>query len=104
MPLALPVGYDCDCGCDCVLIWCSSHTAGMYSKSAWGGPVDPFILAVFPNDTIKADEDPIVSLIIFEWRDQGFIGAFPDPEAFSVCAMPTDCLCWMSANSRSRKS
>ncbi|KAI1116128.1 lung seven transmembrane receptor-domain-containing protein [Nemania sp. NC0429] len=57
--------------------------AGMYSKAAWGGPVDPFILAVFPNDTIKADEDPIVSLIIFEWKDQKLIGAFPDPEAFN---------------------
>lgn len=76
----------------------------MYSKAAWGGPVDPFILAVFPNDTIKADEDPIVSLIIFEWKDQGLIGAYPDPEAFSVRAVSTDCLRWMGANSHSRKS
>lgn len=59
---------------------------GMYNKATWGGPVDPFILIAFPNDTIKADEDPIVSLIIFEWKDQELIGAYPDPEAFSVCA------------------
>ncbi|KAI0104181.1 lung seven transmembrane receptor-domain-containing protein [Nemania sp. FL0031] len=57
--------------------------AGMYSKAAWGGPVEPFILTVFPNDTIKADEDPVVSLIIFEWKDQDLIGVFPNPEAFT---------------------
>ncbi|KAI1818739.1 lung seven transmembrane receptor-domain-containing protein [Poronia punctata] len=57
--------------------------AGMYSRSAWGGPVDPFILTVFPNDTIKADEDPIVSLVIFEWKDQDLIGVYPDAEAFA---------------------
>ncbi|KAI0402644.1 lung seven transmembrane receptor-domain-containing protein [Xylaria palmicola] len=55
--------------------------AGMYSKADWGGPVDPFILTVFPNDTIKDDEDPVVSLIIFEWKDQDLIGAFPSPGA-----------------------
>ncbi len=64
-----------------------THTVGMYSKAAWGGPVDPFILTVFPNDTVKAGEDPIVSVIIFEWKDQDLIGAFPNPEAFTVCAM-----------------
>lgn len=63
---------------------------GMYSKAAWGGPVDPFILTVFPNDTLKADEDPIVSLIIFEWKDQDLIGAYPNAEAFTVCAIDTD--------------
>ncbi|KAI8952054.1 lung seven transmembrane receptor-domain-containing protein [Xylaria longipes] len=57
--------------------------AGMYSKAAWGGPVDPFILTVFPNDSIKGDEDPVVSLIIFEWKDQDLIGAYPNPEAFT---------------------
>jgi hypothetical protein len=62
----------------------------MYSKAAWGGPVDPFILTVFPNDTIKADEDPVVSLIIFEWKDLDLIGVLPDSEAFTVCAMTTD--------------
>ncbi|KAI2637493.1 lung seven transmembrane receptor-domain-containing protein [Xylaria nigripes] len=57
--------------------------AGMYSKAAWNGPVDPFILTVFPNDTIKGNEDPIVSLIIFEWKDQDKIGAFLTPESFT---------------------
>ncbi|KAI1476440.1 hypothetical protein K445DRAFT_266779 [Daldinia sp. EC12] len=48
--------------------------AGMYSKSAWGGPVDPFILTMFPNKTVEGDQDPIVSLVIFEWRDEHLIG------------------------------
>ncbi|ORY63535.1 lung seven transmembrane receptor domain-containing protein [Pseudomassariella vexata] len=48
--------------------------AGMYSKNAWGGPVDPFIQVVFPNVTIQGDADPIVSLVIFEWKDEDYIG------------------------------
>ncbi|KAI0023249.1 lung seven transmembrane receptor-domain-containing protein [Xylariomycetidae sp. FL0641] len=56
--------------------------AGMYSKSSWGGPVDPFILTVFPNKTdSQGDEDPIVSLVIFEWRDEPLIGVYPDDDA-----------------------
>ncbi|KAI8634959.1 lung seven transmembrane receptor-domain-containing protein [Xylariaceae sp. FL1651] len=58
--------------------------AGMYSKAAWGGPVSPYISAVFPNSTIKGDvDDPIVSVIIFEWKDQDLIGVYPDPDAFA---------------------
>ncbi|GAP89370.1 putative integral membrane protein [Rosellinia necatrix] len=57
--------------------------AGMYNRATWGGPVDPFIDIVFLNDTAKADEDPIVSLIVFEWRDQDLIGAYPNPDAFT---------------------
>ncbi|KAI0199701.1 lung seven transmembrane receptor-domain-containing protein [Astrocystis sublimbata] len=56
--------------------------AGMYNKATWGGPVDPFILTVFPNDTIKPDQDPVVSLVIFEWKDRDLIGVYPDEEAF----------------------
>lgn len=48
---------------------------GMYDRNDWGGPVDPFILAEFPNITVEGDKDPIVSLIIFEWRDEWLIGA-----------------------------
>jgi hypothetical protein len=59
----------------------------MYSKAAWGGPVDPFILTVFPNETIQGDDDPIVSLIIFEWKDQELIGAYLDADSFTVCAI-----------------
>lgn len=51
----------------------------MYSKSAWGGPVDPFILLNFMP--YEGDEDPIVSLVIFEWKDEDLIGVFPSAEA-----------------------
>ncbi|XXG96580.1 hypothetical protein Hte_002867 [Hypoxylon texense] len=52
--------------------------AGMYSKSAWGGATEPFIDAKFLNQTVEGDEDPIVSLIIFEWKDQDLIGVTPE--------------------------
>ena len=47
---------------------------GMYSRTAWGGPVEPFILAKFFNSTIPEGTDPIVSLIIFQWEDKDLIG------------------------------
>ncbi|CAJ2506059.1 Uu.00g001890.m01.CDS01 [Anthostomella pinea] len=56
--------------------------AGMYSKSDWGGPEDPVILTVFPNVTVEGDDDPIVSLVIFEWKDEDLIGVYPDPDAY----------------------
>jgi len=47
----------------------------MYSKNSWGGPVDPYIQVVFVNDSsINPDTDPIVSLLIFEWKDIDLIG------------------------------
>ncbi|KAJ6787064.1 hypothetical protein PWT90_03203 [Aphanocladium album] len=48
--------------------------AGMYSKKSWGGPVDPFIQVKFINNTLPEEEDPTVSLIIFEWKDRKFVG------------------------------
>ncbi|KAI0122097.1 lung seven transmembrane receptor-domain-containing protein [Daldinia grandis] len=54
--------------------------AGMYSRSAWGGPVDPFILTKFPNQTVEGDDDPIVSLVIFEWKDEDLIGVATNPD------------------------
>lgn len=54
----------------------------MYSKSAWGGPVDPFILIKFlPH---QGDQDPIVSLVVFEWKDEDLIGVYPSPDAPQV--------------------
>jgi len=47
----------------------------MYSRKAWGGSVDPFILLKFEKSkTIPDGEDPIVSLVIFEWQDHNLIG------------------------------
>jgi hypothetical protein len=55
----------------------------MYSKKAWGGSVDPFILTKFIRpENIADDQDPIVSLVVFEWNDRDLIGKpmpFPDP-------------------------
>lgn len=50
----------------------------MYGRNTWGGPVDPFILVKFLNSTNHEVEDPVASLIIFEWKDQGLVGV-PDP-------------------------
>lgn len=46
----------------------------MYSKKSWGGPVDPFILVKFLNNTLPEGDDPTVSLLLFEWKDRKFIG------------------------------
>ncbi|KAL2048229.1 hypothetical protein N7G274_000140 [Stereocaulon virgatum] len=54
---------------------------GMYSKSAWGGDVDPFILTTFIKTTPKGDEDPLVSLVVFEWRDEDLVGRWPSDDA-----------------------
>lgn len=48
----------------------------MYSRNSWGGAVDPFILVKF--DKYDGPVDPIISLLIFEWKDEPFIGTQPD--------------------------
>lgn len=50
----------------------------MYSKTAWGGPVDPFIQIKFLREPVEGDADPVVSLVLFEWRDQNYIGVSND--------------------------
>jgi hypothetical protein len=56
----------------------------MYSRKAWGGPVDPFILVKFMNQDEKTDPKPVVSVVLFEWRDVDLIGVLPTPESFQV--------------------
>ena len=56
----------------------------MYSKTAWGGSVDPFILTKFIQATPQGDEDPIVSLVIFEWKDEDLVGVWPSEDAPKV--------------------
>lgn len=46
----------------------------MYSRTAWGGPVDPFIRVKFLNSTVPEGTDPIVSLVIFQWTDKDLVG------------------------------
>jgi len=57
---------------------------GMYSKSAWGGAVEPFILTKFIKTTPEGDEDPLVSLVVFEWRDEDLVGVWPSEDAPKV--------------------
>lgn len=48
----------------------------MYSRKSWGGNIDPFILVKFVKpDDLPETEDPIVSLVVFEWSDRPLIGA-----------------------------
>lgn len=54
----------------------------MYSQQAWGGAVDPFILLKFIP--YVGDEDPVVSLVIFEWKDEDLIGVYESPDATQV--------------------
>ncbi|GMF77897.1 unnamed protein product [Aspergillus oryzae] len=56
----------------------------MYSRKAWGGDVDPFILTKFVRDGDAGDSDPLVSLVIFEWSDEALIGRTVSDDADSV--------------------
>ncbi|KAF2767674.1 ER membrane protein [Teratosphaeria nubilosa] len=59
--------------------------SGMYSRKAWGGAVDPFILTKFPPPAdIPDGEDPVVSVVMFEWRDRPFIATGPEGNAM-IC-------------------
>ena len=46
----------------------------MYNADQWGGTVPPYIMTVFDNFTGETDHDPIVSFVMFEWRDQDLLG------------------------------
>ncbi|KAL1880483.1 hypothetical protein VTK73DRAFT_5870 [Phialemonium thermophilum] len=63
--------------------------SGMYSQQAWGGPVDPFILIKFTDVGKDQDGDPIVSLVVFEWRDESLLEvSLPDRQSpeIAICA------------------
>lgn len=53
--------------------------SGMYSRKAWGGNVDPFILVKF-SKVNNVEGDPKASLVIFEWGDEELIGEYRNPE------------------------
>lgn len=59
----------------------------MYNKKAWGGNLDPAITVKFSP---HHDDDHVVSLIIFEFRDEGFLGRYPSEDSFDVCS---SCAC-----------
>lgn len=54
--------------------------SGMYSRKAWGGNVDPFILVKFTKSEAQ-ESDPLASLIIFEWSDEQLIGQYRSDDA-----------------------
>ena len=56
----------------------------MYSRSAWGGDVDPFIETKFIKATPEGDEDPIVSLVMFEWKDEDLVGVWEQEDSTEV--------------------
>lgn len=53
----------------------------MYSQKAWGGPVEPFISINFIKSSPKSTGDPVVGLVVYEWRDEDLIGVSPSPDA-----------------------
>jgi len=56
----------------------------MYSQTAWGGNVEPYILVKFTKETSEDDSDPIASMVIFEWKDYDLIGVFPTADSVKV--------------------
>jgi hypothetical protein len=48
--------------------------SGMYSRKSWGGQVDPYILVKFRKTEVDKDKEPLVSLMIFEWKDEDLVG------------------------------
>lgn len=60
----------------------------MYSKSSWGGPVDPYIHVKFTDVGKDQGDDPIVSLLIFDWKDQDFLNVLPDGEDRAAICQP----------------
>jgi hypothetical protein len=59
----------------------------MYSRKAWGGAVEPFILTKFLKAPDGTDGNPIVSLVIYEWNDYDLIGVRPTPDSKVVQAL-----------------
>lgn len=57
---------------------------GMYSRKAWGGDTDPFLLAKFVKESPPDNEDPLVSVVVFEWRDEDYVGVWPTADAAEV--------------------
>ena len=56
----------------------------MYSRKAWGGDTDPFILTKFITNKPEDGTDPVVSVVIFEWKDEELVGVWPSNDAVDV--------------------
>ena len=49
--------------------------SGVYGKGEWGGSTDPFIEVDFDAGPSGDSLNAIVSFVVFEWRDEAFLGA-----------------------------
>lgn len=58
----------------------------MYGRKAWGGDVEPYI-HVRIEKVPEKDHTPLMSLIIFEWKDEGLIGRFAPGDKDKVIAL-----------------
>lgn len=57
----------------------------MYSRSAWGGDIDPFILVRF--NKVEEEGDHRASMLIFEWMDQDLVLFQSSPDTPKVCKL-----------------
>ena len=46
--------------------------------------MDPFILTTFMKTDPEGDDDPLVSLVVFEWRDEDLVGRWPSEDSPKV--------------------
>lgn len=52
--------------------------SGMYSRKAWGGSIDPFILISFQKDeSSEPTGSGMVGLIVYEFQDKDLLGKLP---------------------------
>ncbi|EAQ88988.1 hypothetical protein CHGG_05607 [Chaetomium globosum CBS 148.51] len=64
----------------------NQRCAGMYSRKSWGGDVDPYIHVKFTGVGKDEGEDPVVSLLIFDWMDQEYLDVLPgNTERAAIC-------------------
>lgn len=55
--------------------------SGMYNMKSWGGSLEPSISVDFEKQAAEGNDDPIVSIIIFEWNDEEYVGRYPMVDA-----------------------
>ena len=58
----------------------------MYSKKSWGGQTEPFIMVKFikEKDQYKDKGDPVVGVVVWEWKDSNLLGKPSDRPADEV--------------------
>jgi len=74
---------------------------GMYSQKTWGGPAEPHILIRFIKNAVEDDSDPVVSLVVFEWKDYDLVGVLPTPDSIQkeyICDPETITNGWCNGN------